>query len=94
MDAVIMIGNSNGALNGREWSSLVAEVRDLLAENYPAVVVHSEWLSPSDSALQNVAWRVELAGMGVLREDLASLAVRYRQPSVAWLQGIIESAAV
>ena len=91
MDAVIMVGNSNGALGGREWASLVAEVRDLLTTHYPAVVVHAEWQSRADSPLANVAWRVELVSMGVLREQLGAVAARYRQPSVAWLQGVIES---
>lgn len=94
MDAVIMVGNSNGALNGREWASLVAEVRDLLASCRPAVVVHAEWQSRADSALANVSWLVELPSMAVLREPLTVLAARYRQPSVAWLQGAIESVPV
>lgn len=95
MDAILMVGNSRCALNGDEWVAFVAEVRDLLAQYQPRVFLHREWHSRADSALANVVWYVELDGsMAVLRDELTSLARRYGNPSVAWLQGAIESVAV
>jgi hypothetical protein len=84
--AYVSIGNSDDKLSQDQWSRLHADVRaELIGAGGR---FHGQWVSPSTSGWQNACWCVEIAdGVSIeLRRNLARLAVKYGQDSIAWAE--------
>jgi hypothetical protein len=85
----ISVGNSDGGLSEREWASYW-HLADKAVRG-GAQVVHGVWHSMPASGFVNACWCVEFPGPGVraeqaVRRELARLAGRFRQDSVAWAE--------
>lgn len=94
--AVIMIGNTDDKLTQREWSEFVSDVTHLLLVY--RVQLHFHGCSVGSAPWQNVCWVFdapkdligEPAIVVELRPELARLAAKYRQDSIALTVGKTE----
>lgn len=89
---LVSIGNSDDRLTQHEWHHYHVEVDRTIRKH--AATVHGAWTSDSAAPWQNAAWAFdppesELA-VTSLRVSLRLVADRYRQDSVAWLEGETE----
>lgn len=86
MIVYISIGNSDDKLSQAEWSDLWHEVQWCLAGR--RVNFHGRWISLSNDKFQNACWCIEFemgpAGRVDFKQQLADIARKYRQDSIAW----------
>lgn len=89
MIVYISIGNSDDKLTQSEWAEFYEEV-DNLWFNYPLQAVHGRWLSNPSHPWQNACWCIEISDESMyidgIKKDLADIANRYIQDSIAWAQ--------
>jgi hypothetical protein len=84
------VGNSDDKLSQAEWSAFVAKTQQVvewLAAN--GAMIHFGGFSAPAAPWQNALWAIDLGShaeylRGHLRVELAELAGRYRQDSIAW----------
>jgi hypothetical protein len=83
----ITIGNSDDRLAQREWAEFWLRCDRLIRAR--AAAIYGVWQSPAVSEYQNACWAVvvPLAKREALQADLSTLAVEFRQHSVAWVEG-------
>jgi hypothetical protein len=88
----VSIGNTDNKLTQQEWSEFYAAVDEVV--RHRAVVVHGAWVSPSTAPYQNAAWAIEtysqLRVRRAFKQELADLATRFGQDSIAWTEGETE----
>lgn len=86
----ISIGNTDGKLTHAEWAGFGAAAHQLIVCS--AERVYGVWHSMPASPYVNACWAVEIdpAVEALLKDDLARLARKYRQDSIAWLSGETE----
>ncbi len=93
MDIFIGVGNSDDKLTQREWADYHREV-DLAvhARLAAGATVHGHWLSDPAAPWQNACWCIEAKPSVAykLKADLAVIAGRYRQDSIAWSEATTE----
>jgi len=82
--AYVSIGNSDDKLTQREWALYWHAVNDEL--EWAAERTHGSWLSCPAEPFQNACWCVEVDEDNVedLKHDLAILAARYKQDTIAF----------
>ncbi len=82
--AYVCIGNSDDKLTQFEWSLFVADTRAVLRRH--SVETHGEWFAAPDAEFQNACWCVAVLHTHRLdlQRDLARLAFRFRQDSIAY----------
>ena len=82
----VSIGNSDDKLTQLEWHTFHEDVEELV--EFAAAKVHGHWLSLPTAAWQNACWCVELHADDAdnLKRDLAVVADRWRQDSIAWAE--------
>jgi len=87
----VSIGNSDDKLSQAEWSEFLADV--LRSLRHHASEFHGYWLSSPESRWQNAVYCAEFRDdrrwplairMPAQRDELARLAAKYRQDSIAW----------
>jgi hypothetical protein len=80
----VSIGNSDDKLTQREWSEFVGDVDDAVC--LFADTIHGSWYSLPNKAWQNACWAFEVNPVRAcaLKDQLARLADRYRQDSIAY----------
>lgn len=85
--ATILIGNSDDQLSQKEWSSFYNEVNVLTSIH--TNMTHFAGASIPDKPWQNACWVVDVnnAQRVVLKHKLAELRDKYRQESIAWVEG-------
>jgi len=90
MTHCVLIGNSDNKLKQDEWCDYVAEVDGLL-EKYEKER-HFFGGPPTYAPWQNACWVVELEFMEIeiVKHKLRAIASRYRQDSIAIIDGIPE----
>lgn len=84
----IAIGNTDNRLTQQEWAKFWEETD--LAVNAAAKVVHGTYLSSPVAPWQNAAWTFEPfqeAATPAIRASLRDVAKKFRQDSIAWLEG-------
>lgn len=81
------IGNSDDKLAQAEWAEFHAEFAR--AVHRAAARVYGDWVSPCASPYQNacMGFEVDPAAVPDLQRDLRTLATRFRQDSIAWVDG-------
>lgn len=77
----ITIGNSDDKLPQRRWAEFYADVDAVVRAQ--ASKVHGAWMSNPIDPWQNACWCVEAPNLTVLERDLAAMAYRYGQDSIA-----------
>ena len=87
MNVYISIGNSDNRLTQQEWVDYVAIVQRTILP--AADRVHGNWRSLPDEPFQNACWLIEIKPRTArsTKRDLAEIAHRYRQTSIAWATG-------
>jgi hypothetical protein len=85
--ACILIGNSDNKLKQEIWHHFAQEVRVLVAEF--AKQVHFDGGTRCDSPYQTAAFVlvIEDTNAHALKKHLSGVATRYRQNSIAWIDG-------
>ena len=85
--ATIQIGNSDDKLTQKEWAAFIRATHKVADYHGD---VHFSGFSVPDAVWQNACWVVEIheAGVRRLREQLAELARRFRQDSIALTTGV------
>lgn len=93
MIVYISIGNSDDKLSQADWSSYVRDVDRAFeaAVRYEGARVHGRWHSLPNEPWQNACWCAEwhedLAHIvSALKRKLITVAVAYRQDSIAWAE--------
>lgn len=86
MTVYVSIGNSDDRLSQSEWASFAQEVQGRVSLD--AAEVHGYWTSASVSPWQNACICAEVPDgiAAALKGDLARIAVRYGQDSIAWAE--------
>lgn len=86
----VQIGNSDDKLTQKEWSDFVAETGKALITRTGLIHFHS--CSHGGAQWQNAAWVATISSspLGYLRGDLAALAKKFRQDSIALTVGDTE----
>lgn len=86
----VSIGNSDDKLTQREWASYHGETD--FAISYQEKERHGAWESWSAANYQNACWCIEIDDQcaDVLKQDLARIAARFRQDSIAWAEATTE----
>lgn len=86
MTTYVSIGNSDDGLTQAEWARYVEDVDEAIRVN---AAVYGRWLSEPASQYQNACWGFQEHAnyRGRLRDALRRLAGRYRQQSIAWVEG-------
>lgn len=85
MTVYVSIGNSDGKLSQQDWSyfqeRLLWEVRKIGR-------VHGVWYSLPNTPFQNMCVCADVVDIDMpeLRTELAKLAARFRQDSIAWAE--------
>lgn len=86
MIAYISIGNSDDKLSQEMWSAYWHEVNFALAGR--RLHFHGRWASLPNDRFQNACWCVEgdfgPAGRADLKQELADIARKYNQDSIAF----------
>lgn len=82
----VSIGNSDDKLSQKEWSEFYAEVTMAVATHNS--IVHGQWVSVAFSQWQNACWCFDILNekIPLIKEKLATLAFKYQQESIAWVQ--------
>ena len=82
----VSIGNSDDSLTQQEWADYYAEVTMAVATYNQ--IVHGQWVSVAFSQWQNACWCFDILNdkIPVIKKKLATLAHKYRQESIAWVQ--------
>jgi hypothetical protein len=93
--AVITIGNSDDKLKQAEWSQFVSDVQDMVIYWHYPIYFHG--LSVGSAPWQNACWVLdardlvgETNAVHILQTELAKLAKRYKQDSIALTLGNTE----
>lgn len=83
----VMIGNSDDKLTQREWSQFVRDIGHYI-EKY-SEEVHFSGFSNAGEPWQNASWTVSIKeeNKELLRAALERSRGRFKQDSVAWLEG-------
>ena len=84
----ILIGNSDDKLTQKEWSSFYNEVNVLTVIH--TTTTHFAGASMPDKPWQNACWVVDVSKThqhAILKEHLDGLRKKYRQDSIAWVEG-------
>lgn len=86
MIAYVSIGNSDDKLAQHDWACFVADVTLILHRHN--VRFHGSWFSEPASMWQNACFCIELPDVlaGPLKQDLAAMARKYHQDSIAWAE--------
>lgn len=90
-NVVIAIGNSDDKLSQAAWAEFQARVHRFVET--AGERIHGRWASLPDAPWQNAAWSFDVTEDSAaewLRGELASLADRYGQDSIAWTEGQTE----
>lgn len=87
---VIQIGNSDDKLTQKEWSAFVYAIRLKLAATVG--IVHFFGTSDGHDSWQNACWVMEvpLSKIKILKSRLSRIGKKYKQDSIAFLEGITE----
>ncbi len=89
MNAYISFGNSDDKLSQREWSAFVDDLRHEIASEH--CQVHGEWFSYPAAPWQNGAFCIDAPiDSASLKRHLSAIAGRYKQDSIAYLEGATE----
>ena len=86
MIVYVSIGNSDDKLTQRHWHDFHEDVRcELIGAGAD---FHGQWSSPSTDVWQNACWCVEVVEgvVAELKRNLAEIATRYGQDSIAWAE--------
>lgn len=92
----LSIGNSDDKLSQEQWSNFVMLVdARLTPDGYNGIYErHGDWRSIPDAPWQNACWCIVVDGddgvVAELKRDLANLARRFRQDSIAWAEATTE----
>ena len=88
--AVIQIGNTDDKLSQGEWSRFCDSMGDLV--NALCSEIHYMGGSPANAPWQNACWVIAVPSDALddLRRNLASIARRYQQDSIALTVGDTE----
>lgn len=96
--AVISIGNSDDKLTQQEWSEYVSEVHDLIIRWPFPIYFHAT--SVGSAPWQNACWVLDardhldqVSAINILRQNLARMAAKYKQDSIALTLGDTELVA-
>jgi hypothetical protein len=83
-DIYIVIGNTGGKLSPDEWQSFQTELKEMVEP--AAEKVWGTWYSDPATPFRNMCIGILLAEEGAvsLRAELARLAAKYGQDSIAW----------
>lgn len=82
----IGIGNSDDKLTQRGWADFIGAIDFEIAAEH--CQIHGRWFSAPDSAFQNAGFLIDRpVDVESMKRHLASIAGRYRQDSIAWLEG-------
>lgn len=86
----LTIGNSDDKLTQAEWAKFIGDVNtSMILAKLDGGVVQFAGHSFPDAPWQNALWCVQLpdaTAAGALKTQLAYLAHRYRQDSIAWAE--------
>ena len=82
----VSIGNSDDKLTQAEWAAFWGETQAAICAH--ADRIYGEWISAPASRWQNActAFDVSRDRAADLRDQLARVAARYRQDSIAWAE--------
>ena len=88
--AVVQVGNSDDKLTQAEWCAFLGAT--WASVQLWAVQIHFEGFSQPTASWQNACWVCEIQPENTenLREDLAVVAGRYKQDSIALTLGLTE----
>lgn len=90
--AVVQIGNSDNKLTQAAWAEFIAETGYVIKKH--SEHTHFAGASLPTEPWQNFAWAFEVRlrrlRLGALQHDLAELAARYEQDSIALTTGSTE----
>lgn len=84
----VQIGNSDDKLTQKEWSEFTLEVHESIMDY--SNEIHFSGGSYFNAPWQNAAWIFTVSSQKTmpLRELLLNAAVRFRQDSIAWTEGV------
>lgn len=87
----VSIGNTDGKLTHAEWADYYRLADELLTEVL-TTQVYGRWHSLPATPYVNACWAVEIPDEHVdaLKDALGRLAAKFRQDSIAWLDGQTE----
>ena len=88
MTVSVLIGNSDDKLSQAAWAKFIYDV-GLVVVLRSSCVYFSGFSLPT-AAHQNACWVVECSDLAYLRQDLAELAAKYYQESIALVCGETE----
>lgn len=89
--ATILIGNSDDKLAQREWADYVNGLHALIRNL--RVKVHFQGLSVGSAPWQNACWVIDIPprrALLIFKDELRTIATRYRQDSIAIVVGETE----
>lgn len=86
MIVYVSIGNSDDKLTQRQWSMFYGYVDNAISAL--KIGKHGAWASSSTHPHQNACWCIEVnpGQAQLLKMELARLAVKFNQDSIAWAQ--------
>jgi hypothetical protein len=87
---IIQIGNSDDKLSQWEWSGFISDVAQAVKRK--AGEIHFFGVSHGWEPWQNACWVIEIREKFIpqLKEELSNMKKKYRQESIAWLEGATE----